>query len=456
MTKAWLDYEARDSNSMTLTVADPTNASDNIAVTVNVTDVEEEGTITLSTPQPFTGSAVTAYLDDPDGSVTDDTWLWETSRDRVAWSVIAGAESGSYTPADANVGSYLRVTASYTDGEGPEKTAQAVSFNPAKERVDHAPVFPPTETGFRTVAENTPPGTPIGEPFTATDADGHALTYLLLDEFDSDSFDIDPSSGQLFTKAPLDFETKSLYRLTVAVHDSDDEHEEDDHSLDATLAVTVIVTDVEEDLVDDCIRPLTGAGTVTGTWDVNCLSENRPDADGGSADSDYYARFYSFTLSDDADATITLISDQDTYLYLMQGTGTNGEVVGHNDNIERHSDRNSQIEADALDAGDYTIEATTYDAETSGDFTLVLEVAETEEPPSPEPVFEYVAISSGANHVCTLTTDGAVMCWGADDFEQVSGRPTTGSFTQVSCGDSHSCALRDDGATVCWGSITVP
>ena len=52
----------------------------------------------------------------------------------------------------------------------------------------------------------------------------------------------------LLTGSPLDHETRSLYSLTVAVHDSGEGHDEDDHSGDATLGVTVIVTDVDEGL----------------------------------------------------------------------------------------------------------------------------------------------------------------------------------------------------------------
>ena len=35
---------------------------------------------------------------------------------------------------------------------------------------------------------------------------------------------------------------------------------------------------------------------------------------------DRYARFYTFTLDEAADVTITLESDEDTYIYVLQGT----------------------------------------------------------------------------------------------------------------------------------------
>jgi hypothetical protein len=55
------------------------------------------------------------------------TWLWERSTEQDTWSVISGAESASYTPVDADVGHYLRATASYTDVHGPGKSAAAVT-----------------------------------------------------------------------------------------------------------------------------------------------------------------------------------------------------------------------------------------------------------------------------------------------------------------------------------------
>ena len=209
---------------------------------------------------------------------------------------------------------------------------------------------------------------------------------------------------------------------------------------------------------DVCLIPIDGAGTYTGAWDETCLSENRPqDSDsGGRAGSDYYARFYTFTLREAADVTISLSSDVDTFLYLREGSGSDGRVVAYNDDLSS-GDRNSLIEDQPLGAGTYTIEATTYDAESAGSFTLVVEVEVTGEPPEPPPPdVTYTAISSGANHVCAIATDGSIMCWGDDSHGQVSDRPTSGSFTQISSGDDHTCALRDDGAVICWGSIEVP
>ena len=52
------------------------------------------------------------------------------------------------------------------------------------------------------------------------------------------------STGQLSTRAPLDFEAKRVYSVTLKVHDSEDAHGKPDHSSDATLAVLIVITDV--------------------------------------------------------------------------------------------------------------------------------------------------------------------------------------------------------------------
>ena len=396
----------------------------------------------------------------------------------------------------------------------------------AHAQTDHAPVFSNTETGIRRVAENTPAGTDIGDPFTATDEDSHTLTYLILDKLDSDSFDIGSTTGQLRTKAPLDYETKRSYSIVIAVHDSGQDHVVDDHTIDAAMSVIILVTDIVEegddevpptspcvsggavpggadnpDLVldcealytakntltrtvtlnwaldtpisdwegitvsgtpqrvtevsladkalrgtippilelltglevldlknndltgripsglgrlesldelylagnrltgcipdglrdvslndlsslnlsdcqtneppiippvaipspiptaappsDECIESIEGTGTFTRSWDDECLSDNRPQdqTDGGEVGSDYYARFFTFTLDEDTTVTISLNSDEDTFLYLMENTGRDGTIADKNDDIVRGSNLNSRIGPRQLASG---------------------------------------------------------------------------------------------------------
>ena len=114
-----------------------------------------------------------------------------------------------------------------------------------------SPVYAAADPGFvsgtstRVVPENTPPGVNIGDPISATDDDegmlefGNTLTYSL-GGTDAASFDIDASTGQLITKAPLDHETETTYLVTVTVDDGED------RDAPVTLNVTINVDDLEE------------------------------------------------------------------------------------------------------------------------------------------------------------------------------------------------------------------
>ena len=81
-----------------------------------------------------------------------------------------------------------------------------------------------------------------------------------------------------------------------------------------------------------------------------------------------YARYYSFTLTEEAEVTIELSSSVDTYLYLREGSTTSGTSLHDNDDVES-GDTDSRIVA-TLSAGTYTIEATTYHPEVVGPFTM--------------------------------------------------------------------------------------
>ena len=73
------------------------------------------------------------------------------------------------------------------------------------------PQFDSNVTGDREVDENTPAGMDIGEPVAATDADDdHSDLHAGPREDGAEFFDIVATTGQLQTKAALDFETAQL------------------------------------------------------------------------------------------------------------------------------------------------------------------------------------------------------------------------------------------------------
>ena len=231
-----LDYEVKDSYKIRVRAMDPFGERDEIEVTIAVINVDEAGTVSLSSMEPQVGTVLTATVSDPDGRVSDVTWSWAKSSDQSAWTDISGATSATYTPVRGDGENYLRATATYIDGEGSGKTAVAVSAN-AVHVPNTDPSFPATESGIRSVAENTQAGEDVGASVAATDADDDPLTYTL-SGVDDASFEIDASSGQLKTKEALDYETRSSYAVTVTVSDG--------RGGSDSIALTITVTDVDE------------------------------------------------------------------------------------------------------------------------------------------------------------------------------------------------------------------
>ena len=96
---ATIDHETTPSYSVTITATDPYGGTDEIDVTITVTNVNEAGTVTLSQPTPVVGEPLTATLDDPDGGVTSATWSWSWSTTSTgSYTSIRGANSPTYTP----------------------------------------------------------------------------------------------------------------------------------------------------------------------------------------------------------------------------------------------------------------------------------------------------------------------------------------------------------------------
>ena len=208
---------AGNSNSYEVMVKamDSTGKTGMEEVKVEVTNVDEVGTVTLSAVQPQSTISFMATLEDLDGTTSNPKWQWAKAGSRNgSYSDIAGATSDMYIPKDPDIGSWLRATVTYTDPEDSGKTAMMKSMYSVQgiRGDNNAPEFAadqdPFETGVqeaasREVPENSPAGTFIGNPVTATDDDGDKLTYTLTGDAAGD-FDIDFATGQIMTKADLD------------------------------------------------------------------------------------------------------------------------------------------------------------------------------------------------------------------------------------------------------------
>ena len=258
-TSGALDFETQPSYSFTIEVHDgldgtgnpSTMVDDSQNVTVTVENVEEPGAVALTT---LTGAIqarveVTAVLSDDDGPAGI-SWQWSRSPDgRTNWVNIASATSATYTPTlEEDAGNYIRATATYTDGHGPNKTASAVSTRVGDPPpANSAPAFPATEDGKREAPEDTAAGQDIGGPVVANDLNNDDLTYSVSGA-DSAFFTIDEDTGQLrlASNAQLDFEEQRSHRVVVSVSDGADQNHDPDTVIDDTIDVVITVTDVNE------------------------------------------------------------------------------------------------------------------------------------------------------------------------------------------------------------------
>ena len=106
--------------------------------------------------------------------------------------------------------SAIRVTVNLIDDPQGTEVAQ----------VNRPPAFDPNIDTILMLPENSAAGTNIGGPISATDPDGHTLTYSLSGD-DAAFFDFDGATGQLSAKSEVtyDYETKRWYSVGVTVDD---------------------------------------------------------------------------------------------------------------------------------------------------------------------------------------------------------------------------------------------
>ena len=225
-----------DSNTYMVTVmAEAGGEMEMVEVTVTVTGVNEapmvSGDATPDYAENGTAAVATYTATDPEG-------------DEITWS-LAGADMGDFTieggvlmfrsapDYEAKATYTVMVTATDPGEESGSITVTVMVTNVN----DNMPMFPAETVNTLSVAENTAAGMDIGAPVAATDDDNDTLTYTLSGT-DAASFDIGMSTGQLMTKAALDYETKTTYMVTVTATDPD--------GASGSTMVTIMVTDANE------------------------------------------------------------------------------------------------------------------------------------------------------------------------------------------------------------------
>ena len=260
-TSATLDYETKDSYSVTITVSDGNDGSDSISVTINITNIDEsapnnapvfsDGASTTRTVAENTGAGVNIGSAVSATDADEDTLTYSLGgTDASAFSINStNGQLRTNASLDYETKSSYSVSITVSDGKGgSDSISVTVNITDVDESpTNNAPIFTVGSTATRSVAENTATDTNVGSAITATDADDDTLTYSLSGN-DASSFDIVSSSGQLKTKDALDHETKSSYAVTISVSDGEGGSD--------SIVVTINVTDVNE-------APVFSDGTTT-------------------------------------------------------------------------------------------------------------------------------------------------------------------------------------------------
>ena len=240
-----LDYESDDTSyTVTLTATDDGTPSKSSTkqVAVTVTNVEEAGTVRLTSSSPQVGDRLTASLSDPDGYQSGGEWDWQLwyrqgDGDDASWvrdeSVRYTADS--YTVQASDAGRRLRaVISNYTDGHGSGKSAHSALTEPVEESNRHEPVISGPSSASMDEGDTGTLGT-----YTTSDGDGDRVT-LTLTNADRGPFSLS-SSGALRVTSALDYESDDTsYEVTLTATD------DGTPSKSSTKSVSVSIRNVEE------------------------------------------------------------------------------------------------------------------------------------------------------------------------------------------------------------------
>ena len=263
------DHEAKSSYSVTVKADDGKGDTDTIDVTIAVTDEDEPPpapavpTVDAASTSGHNTLSVSWQAPDDAGipPITGYDVEYRKKDAEEDWGTVNVTVSGvgaTITSLTSATRYEVQVRGKNDEGEGEwslpgtGRTGTTLartliqnersSGSGSRSSSNNPPVFTEGARATRTVAENTAPGQNIGAPVAATDSDKDPLTYAL-GGIDRTSFAVDEVSGQMRTRAALDFEAKSAYTVTVTAADGSGGSD--------SIDVTIDVTDVDEVPIDN-------------------------------------------------------------------------------------------------------------------------------------------------------------------------------------------------------------
>ena len=198
-------------NNTTRSVAENTPSGQNIGAAVSATDPDED-TLTYSLE----------------------------GTDAASFSIIsASGQLQTSASLDYEIKSSYSVTVKVTDDSGASNNSATISVTISVTNANDAPEFDEGSTTTRSVDKGTYPLQDLGDPVSATDADGDTLIYTV-GGTDAALFEIDGTNGQLSNKDFLSYEDKTSYSVTITVSDSKG----------GTDSITVAITDDKSPVVE--------------------------------------------------------------------------------------------------------------------------------------------------------------------------------------------------------------
>ena len=266
------DSDSNNVYEVIVGVIDGNGGTDTQAITVSVTNVNEDpvitsaATVSVAEDQTTVLTVVSTDVDGgpPDYSITGGTDAALFDIDSVTGDLTFSSAPDFETPGDTDGNNIYDVIVEVADGNGGTDT-QAISVSLAN--VNEGPIITSAET--ISIVENQTTVLTV----TSADVDGDVPSYSIAGGPDAALFDIDSATGDLvFASAPdfenpIDFDSDNVYELIVQVIDGNG-------GVD-TRSIEIIVTGLNEDPI------LTSAADISVVENENdILAVTSIDADG--------------------------------------------------------------------------------------------------------------------------------------------------------------------------------